>query len=306
MSLPGNNSMSAIQESLSPDLIAQIKGLDLKARLVVEGFLTGLHKSPYHGFSVEFAEYRSYMPGDEIKRIDWKAMARSDRYYVKEFEEETNLKAYLLLDSSASMGYHRKSGVSKYQYGACIAAALSLLLLNQHDAAGLVTFNEAISNFVAPSSRRSHWKHMLEVLDGEIPTGKTDFERLFFDLAGRLKRRGLIIMISDLWDGSDAVMKALKHFRHLKHEVLLFHLLDRDELTLPFDGDLVFEDMETGMRVRLDTATAGLQYVKDVESWRRKLSRDCRKDLIDYVPLDTGTRFEKALLSYLHKRQRLG
>ncbi|MDQ7797344.1 MAG: DUF58 domain-containing protein [Candidatus Edwardsbacteria bacterium] len=298
--------MATAKDSLSPDFIAQIKGLDIKARLVVEGFLTGLHKSPYHGFSVEFAEYRSYMPGDEIKRIDWKALARSDRYYVKEFEEETNLKAYLLLDSSASMGYHTRGGGSKYHYGSCLAAALSLLLLNQHDAAGLATFREGISNFMAPSSRRSHWRQMLELLDKEIPAGKTDFERIFYDLAGHLKRRGLIIMISDLWDGSNAVLKALKHFRHLKHEVLLFHLLDHDELALPFSGKLAFEDMETGERIQLDAASAAPEYRRAVASWREGLSRECRRDLIDYIPLDTKTPFDKALLSYLHKRQRLG
>jgi len=298
--------MIKVQESLSPDLIARIKGLDIKARLVVEGFLAGLHKSPYHGFSVEFAEYRSYMPGDEIKRIDWKALARSDRYYVKEFEEETNLKAHLLLDSSASMGYHKKGSVSKYQYGACLAAALSLLLLNQHDAVGLAIFREGISRLMAPSSRRSHWRQMLEMLDGETPSGKTDFEKLFFDLAGHLKRRGLIILISDLWDGSDAVTRALKHFRHLKHEVIIFHILDHDELALPNSGELAFEDLETGEQVRLDTSVAGPEYQKAVSDWRRGLNRECRKNLIDYVPLDTKTSFDRALLAYLHKRQRLG
>jgi len=147
---------------------------------------------------------------------------------------------------------------------------------------------------------------MLELLDKEIPAGKTDFEKIFYDLAGHLKRRGLIILISDLWDGSNAVLKALKHFRHLKHEVLLFHLLDHDELALPFSGKLAFEDMETGERVQLDAASVAPEYRRAVTSWREGLSRECRRDLIDYIPLDTKTPFDKALLSYLHKRQRLG
>jgi uncharacterized protein (DUF58 family) len=298
--------METTRESLTPDFIAQLKGLDLKARLVVEGFLTGLHKSPYHGFSVEFAEYRSYMPGDEIKRIDWKVLGRSDRYYVKEFEEETNLKSYILLDTSASMGYYKRGGLTKYQYGACLAAALGLLLLNQNDAVGLATFREGISNYMAPSSRRSHWKHLLDLLDRESPSGKTDFEKIFFDLAGYLKRRGLIILISDLWGGSDSVLKALKQFRHLKHEVLLFHILDRDELSLPFSGEWAFEDMETRERVKLDAGSAGSEYIRSLREWREGLNRECRRNLIDFIPLDTDKPFDQALLAYLHKRQRLG
>lgn len=298
--------MTAVQDSLSPDFIAQIKGLDIKARLVVEGFLTGLHKSPYHGFSVEFAEYRSYIPGDEIKRLDWKALARSDRYYIKEFEEETNLKAYILLDSSASMGYYKKGYLTKYQYGACLSAALSLLLLNQHDAVGLATFQQGLHCYMAPSSRHSYWRQMLEVLEKEVPQGRTNFEKIFSGLAGRLKRRGLIILISDLWDGSSAVLKSLKHFRHLKHEVLLFHLLDNDELTWPFSGESTFEDMETGERVQFNAEMVRDEYRRAVNNWREQLNKECRKNLIDYVPLDTQTSFEKALLRYIHKRQRLG
>ena len=298
--------MTTVQDSLSPDFIAQIKGLDLRARLVVEGFLAGLHRSPYHGFSVEFAEYRSYMPGDEIKRLDWKALARSDRYYVKEFEEETNLKSYILLDSSASMGYHKKGSLTKYQYGACLAAALSLLLLNQHDAVGLATFQQGLHSYMAPSSRRSHWRHLLEILEKELPHGRTDFEKIFSDLAGHLKRRGLIVLISDLWDGSSTVLKSLKHFRHLKHEVLLFHLLDNDELVWPFSGELTVEDMETGERLQFNAEIAGSEYRQAVNNWREQLNKECRKNIIDYVPIDTQTPFGSALLRYIHKRQHLG
>jgi uncharacterized protein (DUF58 family) len=299
------NQLRTAKDSLSPEFIAQLKGLDIRARLVVEGFLAGLHRSPYHGFSVEFAEYRSYMPGDEIKRLDWKALARSDRYYVKQFEEETNLKAYILLDSSASMGYHGNS-LTKHQYGTCLAAALSLLLLNQHDAVGLATFGPGLKSYLAPSSRRSHWRHLLEGMESDHPSGGTDFERVFSGLAGHLKRRGLIVLISDLWDGSDQVIRALKHFRHLKHEVLLFHLLDRDEVEWPFSGPACFRDLESGEEVRLDCRSAGEGYRMALEGWRARLARECRLSLIDYVPLDTAQPYDRALLSYLHKRQRLG
>lgn len=295
-----------VRQSLPPELVARLRGLDLKARLVVEGFLTGLHKSPYHGFSVEFAEYRPYLPGDEPKRIDWKALARSDRYYVKEFEEETNLKAYLLLDTSASMGYRRGGAQGKLEYGACLAAALAYLLLHQHDAAGLVTFDDRIRRYLPPRSRRSHWHQVVAALDGLRAGGATRFEPVFAELAGRVRRRGLIVLISDLWDGWRDVVAALRHFRHLKHEVLVFHVLDRDELEFPFERDAVFRDLESGDELPVSPAAAGRAYRRRVREWRDSLARECRRQAIDYVPLDTATPFDQALLHYLHKRQRLG
>lgn len=295
-----------VRQSLSPELVARLRGLDLKARLVVEGFLTGLHKSPYHGFSVEFAEYRPYMPGDEPKRIDWKALARSDRYYVKEFEEETNLKAYLLLDTSASMGYRGGGTQGKLDYGACLAASLAYLLLHQHDAVGLVAFDDRIRGYLPPRSRPSHWHQVLAALERLRPGGATRFEPVFAELAGRVRRRGLIVLISDLWDGWRDVVAALRHFRHLKHEVLVFHLLDRDEIDFPFERDAVFRDLERGEELPVSPATAGRNYRRLVRDWRAALARECRRHAIDYVPLDTATPFEQALLEYLHKRQRLG
>ncbi|MCU0606851.1 MAG: DUF58 domain-containing protein [Candidatus Edwardsbacteria bacterium] len=294
-----------VQQSLSPELVARLRGLDLKARLVVEGFLTGLHKSPYHGFSVEFAEYRPYMPGDEPKRIDWKALARSDRYYVKEFEEETNLKAYLLLDTSASMGYRRGGAPGKLEYGACLAAALAYLLLHQHDAAGLVAFDDRIRSYLPPRSRRSHWHQLVAALERLQAGGATRFGPVFAELAGRVRRRGLIVLISDLWDGWRDVVAALRHFRHLKHEVLVFHVLDRDEIEFPFERDAVFRDLERGDELPVSPA-AGRAYRLRVRDWRGSLARECRRHAIDYVPLDTATPFDRALLQYLHKRQRLG
>jgi uncharacterized protein (DUF58 family) len=286
--------------------LAQIKRLDLRARLVVEGFLAGLHRSPYHGFSVEFAEYRPYLPGDEIKRIDWKALARSDRYFVKEFEEETNLKAYILLDSSASMGYHSRDGASKLEYGCSLAAALSFLLLSQNDAVGLAAFNNGLEKLIPPRSRSGHWHTLLRELDSLQPRNRTEFSRVFRDLSGHLKRRGLIIVISDLWGDDKEVVSALKNLRHLKHEVLVFHLLDRDEAEFPFDSDAVFSDLESGEEVQLEPRSIRQRYLKSINVRIGELGRECRRHLVDYVPVRTDQPFDQALLQYLHKRQRLG
>jgi uncharacterized protein (DUF58 family) len=304
--MPERALVNPVQQSLSPELIARIKRLDLRARLVVEGFLTGLHKSPYHGFSVEFAEYRPYMPGDEPKRLDWKALARSDRYYVKEFEEETNLKAYLLLDISASMDYGRAGSVSKLEYGASLSAALSYLLLTQHDSVGLALFSNRVREYIPPRSRRTHLGQLLAALDRVSPGGTTRFAGIFTELAVRIRRRGLIVLISDLWDDPRAVISSLQHFRHLKHEVLVFHVLDRDEIDFPFKSQSAFRDLETQRVVPADPGTAGEGYRGRVRQWRKELARECRRHMIDYVPLDTAVPFDQALLQYLHKRQRLG
>jgi uncharacterized protein (DUF58 family) len=298
--------MPDIRNDLSPRLIAQIKRLDLKARLVVEGFLTGLHKSPYHGFSVEFAEYRPYLPGDEVRRIDWKVLARSDRYFVKEFEEETNLKAYILLDSSASMGYHGPKTGSKLEYGSCLAAALSFLLLSQNDAAGLALFNSRIQKYLPPRSRRTHWHAILQELNRARPGGRTGYRNIFLELAGRIKRRGLLVVISDLWGDDGEIIDALKNLRHLKHEVLVFHLLDPDEAHFPFGPEAVFSDMETGQELQVVPADIKAKYLAALKGRTDHLGRECRRHLIDYQPVVTDQPFDQALLKYLHKRQRMG
>ena len=298
--------MSDIKSNLSPRLLAQIKRLDLKARMVVEGFLTGLHKSPYHGFSVEFAEYRPYLPGDEVKRIDWKVLARSDKYFVKEFEEETNLKAYILLDSSASMGYHSPNVASKLEYGSYLAAALSFLLLSQNDAAGLALFNSRLQRYLPPRSRRSHWHAILQELNQAKPQGRTGYKKIFQELAGHLKRRGLLVLISDLWGDDDEIINSLKNLRHLKHEVLVFHLLDPDEVSFPFKSEAVFADMETGLELQINPADIKQKYLTALRQRSDHLGRECRRHLIDYQAIVTDQPFDQALLKYLHKRQKLG
>ncbi len=296
---------STLQSRLAPDLLSRIRELDLKARLVVEGFLTGLHRSPFHGFSVEFAEYRAYMPGDDVRRIDWKLLARTDRHYVKEFEEETNLRANILLDTSASMGYHSRGSLDKLEYGRCLAASLSYLLLHQHDAVGLAMFGRGMGAYLPPRSRRSHWGQILMALESAAPFGRTDFGRILSDFSNHVRRRGLVIVISDLWDDPRRVMSALKNLRHLKHEMLVFHLLDPDEVSLPVLGPEVLVDMETGEELEVDALAAG-GYRLESQRWTEWLGRECRRHLIDYQQLVTDTPFDRALLRYLHKRERLG
>lgn len=295
----------ALASRLPPELLSRIRELDLKARLVVDGFLAGLHRSPCHGFSVEFAEYRAYMPGDDIRRVDWKLLARTDRHYVKEYEEETNLRAHILLDTSASMGYHSRGTLDKLEYGRCLAASLSYLLLHQHDAVGLAMFGPGVGKYLPPRSRRSHWGQILRDLEAVAPGGRTDFGRILSEFAGRVRRRGLVIVISDLWDDPVRVMSALKHLRHLKHEMLVFHLLDPDERELPVRGDEVLVDMETGDELETDPLSAG-EYRGAAGRWVGWLGRECRRHLIDYQQLGTDNPFDRALLRYLHKRERLG
>src|SRR5579872_1475667 len=216
-----------------PQTLARIAKLELRARAVVEGIISGMHKSPHRGYSVEFAQHRDYTQGDEIRHIDWKVYARSDRYYIKQFEEETNLKAYFVLDTSTSMNY-RSGALSKLDYGAIIAASLSSLLLQQRDSVGLALFNAGIRAFLPAAGTPSHLREVLRQLEGLQTAPKTSVSATFHDLAERIKRRSLLIVLSDLFDDPQEVMKGLQHFRHRKHEVIVFHLLDRDELTFPF------------------------------------------------------------------------
>lgn len=296
---------AALRDRLDPGLLSHIRRLDLKARLVVEGFLAGLHRSPFHGFSVEFAEYRSYQPGDDVRRIDWKLLGRTDRHYVKEYEEETNLRANILLDTSASMGYHSRGTLDKLEYGRCLAAALSYLLLHQHDSVGLALFGAGIGPILPPRSRRSHWGQLLEAMEQAAPAGRTDFGRILSEFSRHLRRRGLVIVISDLWDDPGRVLASLKHLRHLKHELLVFHLLDPDERRLPATGREVLVDMETGQELEADGLTAG-EYFQAARRWGGWLGRECRLNYIDYQQVVTDEPFDRALLRYLYKRERLG
>jgi uncharacterized protein (DUF58 family) len=292
------------RQFLNPEVISKLKSMEMKARLVVEGFITGLHKSPYHGFSVEFAEHRQYMPGDPIRDIDWKVYAKSDRYYVKEFEEETNLKSYILLDASASMGY-TSSKTTKFTYAANLAAALAFLMLKQRDAAGLVVFDERVRSYVPPKSASVHLHALLTTLAAVEPASATDAGLALHEMADRIKRRGLIIVLSDLWDDPAQVLTGLKHFRHRKHEVIVFHILDPAEREFDFPEEALFEDMETGEEISTLPWQIRSEYQRTMGAHIDRFRRECRQSFVDYVPLDTSVPYDYALFSYLGKRGRL-
>ncbi len=290
---------------LEPEVVSRLRNMELRARLVVEGFLQGLHRSPYHGFSVEFAEYRQYIPGDAPRYVDWKVYAKTDRYYVKVFEEETNLKGVILLDKSASMGFAGK-GISKLRWGSLLAAALAFLMIKQQDAAGLVLFDDAIRELIPARSVRGQLYHVLRTLEHAQASDRTKVSEALHAVAERLRRRGLCILISDLFDDPEAVLRGLKHFRHRQHEVIVFHVLDDLERSFDYRDEARFVDLETQQEIRTQPWFVKREYQQRVEAWSRDLAQRCREQFIDYVPMTTSTPFDRALLAYLNKRSLLG
>lgn len=288
---------------LDPAVISRIGTMELKARTIVEGFLSGLHRSPYRGFSVEFAEYRQYIPGDDLATIDWKVYARSDRYYVKKYEEETNLECYVLLDVSASMGYQSR-GVTKVQYGSYLAAALAYLMNRQRDAVGLVTFDDRVIQMRPASARPGHLRSLLVVLN-EVKLGeRTNVSKPLHHLAEALVKRGLIVLISDLLDDPRAVIDGLKHFRFKGTDVIVFHLLDHDELTFPFERPTRFRDLESDEEVLAVPSVVRDHYLSEVRQMVELYTRELKSANIDYCLLDTSQPLEFGLLSYLSSRGR--
>ncbi len=286
-------------------MVARLNNMSLRARMVVEGYILGLHKSPYHGFSVEFAEHRAYGPGDEIRHIDWKLYGKTDRYYIKQFEEETNLRTHLLLDTSRSMTY-TSGKVSKLEYASYLAAALTYLMLSQQDAVGLVTFDAHIGKFIPPRSRPGYMNTILSQLE-QIESGSdTQIGPVLHEMADRLKKRGLVILISDLLDQPESVMEGLKHFRHNKQEVVVFHILDRRELTFDFNRRTRFKDLETAEIITTEPWQIQEKYTQLINRFQDFYRRHCRERKIDYVPFYTDQNLDLALNSYLQKRQRLG
>ena len=290
---------------LNPDIVSKLKGMELRARMVVEGFIAGLHKSPYHGFSVEFAEHRQYMPGDNIRDIDWKVYAKSDRYYIKQYEEETNLKGYLLLDCSKSMAYQSKDRMRKIDYGGLLCGAMSYLMLRQRDAVGLVTFDDKIRRYIPPRSKSGHIHVLLNELAAQTPSDKTDISNTLHEMAERIKRRGLVIIISDLLDDASKIISGLKHFRYNNHEVIVFHVLDPRERDFAFSREAVFKDMETGEELTTLPYQIKKDYAEAVKDFSNEISMACRQANIDYHPIDTAMPFDKALYAFLSKREKL-
>lgn len=288
---------------LDPSVVARLGSLELKAKTIVEGFLSGLHRSPFRGFSVEFAEYRQYMPGDDLQTTDWKVYARSDRHVVKKFEEETNLDCHLLLDVSASMGYGSR-GVTKLEYGSYLAAALAYLMTRQRDAVGLIAFDERIVSILPPSARPGHLRALLVALERITLGRRTDVAKPLTDLVRALAKRGLVVVISDLLDDPARVVEGLKRFHHRGTDVVVFHVLDSDELRFPFDRAARFRDLETAEEIVAEPAVVRRRYLGELESLVATYRRELRGCGIDYVLLDTSQPLELGLMSYLAARGR--
>ncbi len=291
---------------LRPEVVAKLANMELVARLVVEGFITGLHKSPYHGFSVEFAEHRQYMPGDEVKHIDWKIFGRTDRYYIKQFEEETNLKSYLIVDASKSMAYASEGHPTKLEYACYISAALAHLMVQQRDAVGLTTYDENVRTYMPPHATKGYLTEILRQLQNLTPGQKTRTANSLHQVAERIRRRGLVIVMSDLFDSPGDVMKALRHFRHKKNEVIVLQILDPMERSFAFGRDAIFKDIETSEELATQPWHIQKSYQEEMKRFLEKLKKECRENKIDYALLDTTTPFDVALFEYLHKRQKLG
>lgn len=289
-----------------PSELRKYGGLTLVARNLVEGFLTGVHKSPYKGFSVEFAEHRQYYPGDEIRHIDWRVYGKTDRYYIKEYEEETNLKAYLLLDASGSMSFKSKSNPSKFQYAQYVAASLTYLMLHQRDAVGLVLHDTKLRQLIPAKANSKHLLRIIRVLEHSQPGGETELAPIWHDLAGhQIRRRGLIVILSDCFDDVDRLLKALQHFRHKRHEVLLFHVLAPEEIEFPYHRLTQFRNLEiNGDKLLVDPYRLRNEYLKNFEAFRTQLKDKAGQMKIDYHLLRTDEPVDRALGIYLTRRQR--
>jgi uncharacterized protein (DUF58 family) len=287
-----------------PTSLSRYGRLSMVARTVVEGFLTGVHKSPYKGFSVEFAEHRQYYPGDEIRHIDWRAYGKTDRYYIKEYEEETNLKAHILVDASGSMAY-RGQGVSKFEYARYVAASLAYLMLHQLDAVGLVMHDTRVRTLLPPRASSKQLLHILDRLQNTQPAGETSLGPIWDGLAGQLRRRGLVVILSDCFDAIGPLVRALRHFRHRRHEVLLFHVLAPEEIDFPFTRATQFRSLEVAGDQRLvDPRQLRREYRRNFEDFCQQLRSHAGRLAIDYQLLRTDEPVDRALGFYLSKRQR--
>jgi uncharacterized protein (DUF58 family) len=289
---------------LRPEVIRQVARLDLRAKFIVEGFLSGLHASPFHGFSVEFSEHRKYVPGDDLKDLDWNVYAKTDRYYVKKFEAETNLTGYLVMDLSSSMAYTYRQELTKFDYAICLAAALGYLMIHQQDPVGLVTFDTRIQACLPPRSKRTQLGTILSVLANLKPSGKTDVAACLHQLAALVRNRSLIMLFSDLLTEPKPLIESLHHLRHRGNDIILFHVMDEAEVHFPFDGVIEFEDVEESQRLVLDARGMREDYLGALSEFQQHYRDECQRARIDYVPMDTSVSFDRALMEYLIQRQR--
>ncbi|HEY7497661.1 MAG TPA: DUF58 domain-containing protein [Vicinamibacterales bacterium] len=303
MPQPGARDLRDIR-FLDPAVIAKLGTMELKARTVVEGFLSGLHRSPYKGFSVEFAEYRQYLPGDDLSTLDWKVFARSDRHYVKKYEEETNLECHLLVDISASMAYRGAAAMSKMEYGSVLAGSLAFLMNRQRDASGLIAFDEKIAFRLPASARRGHLHTLLVALERLTAARRSDLGRPLHQLAEALVRRSLVVLISDLLDEPEPIIAGLKHLKFKGNDVIVFQVLDPNELTFPFEASARFTDVESADAITADPRSIREAYLGELGNLKQHYDRELRGVGVDYVQLDTSKPLDFALLAYLAARSR--
>ncbi len=295
--------MALAEKYLKPEVVREISRLDLRAQFIVKGFLQGLHSSPFQGFSVEFSEHRKYTSGDDPHDIDWLVYAKTDKYYIKKFEAETNITGYLVMDLSRSMGYTYRQELTKFDYSICLAAALCYLMVHQQDPVGLITFDEKIRNSLPPRSKRTQLGNVLSLLAKLKPTGKTDIAKSLIQIAAMLRHRSLVMLFSDLLADPEPIIHALHRLRHGGHDVILFHVLDEAEVRFPFEGLVEFEEPESNERVTLDADGYKADYIAEMNRFRDRYKRECFQSGVDYVPLDTSMRFDRALTGYLISRR---
>jgi uncharacterized protein (DUF58 family) len=294
------------EKYLKPEVIRQVSRLDLRAKFIIEGFIAGLHASPFQGFSVEFSEHRKYTAGDNIADVDWNVYAKTDRFYIKKFQAETNLTGYLVMDLSGSMGYTYRQELTKFEYGISLAAALCYLMIHQQDPVGLIAFDERVCQSLAPGSKRSQLGNVLSLLARLRPAGATRIDSSLHQVASMIRHRSLVMIFSDLLGEIDPIIKALHRLRFAGHDVIVFHILDEAEALFPFDGMLKLEDNETRETIEVDADAIKADYLEEVESFQARYRTECLRARIDYVPLHTGMPFDKALMSYLLNRQARG
>ena len=290
---------------LDPSIIPKIASLELRARLVVEGFMVGMHKSPYHGFSVEFTQHRPYMQGDGLKDIDWKAYGKTEKFFIKQYEEETNLRSYILLDTSKSMQYASEKNVSKLEYASTLVAALSYLMMKQQDAFGLTLYSDKIIEHFTPRTSKAHLQRILRILSKINASNVTNTATCLNSVAEKIRRRGLVIVVSDFFDDITSVISSLKHFSYNKNEIIVFQILDPIERSFAFGRDAIFKDIETEEELTTQPYHIQKAYKMAMEEFISRIKRECLNSNIDYNLIDTSTQFDKAQMSYIQKRKKL-
>ena len=298
--------MPHVSDVLTSQDIGKFVNLQVLAKHVVEGFCSGLHRSPHKGFSVEFKEHRQYVPGDEIRDIDWKLYGKTDRLFIREYEEETNLRCTILLDSSGSMGYSgsRSNGLTKHTYAVRTAACLTYMLLQQQDSVGLATFDTKVRKYIPPRARPKHLQAIINQLDKTKPGAETELGDVFHEMVSKIQRRGLVVIISDLFGDVDYLMKALAHFRHAKHEMIILQVWDSDELDFPFRQWTQFASLETADQQHLvDPAQIRRAYLEKLDAFREQLTNGCNRHRISLVPMTTDQPYADALAGFLAARR---